>query len=33
MHIGVACGAKRNQVPLHIIAGLAAELSVVNFQI
>ena len=33
MHIPVACGAKRDQVLLGIVAALAAKLPVVNLQI
>jgi hypothetical protein len=33
MHSGVACIAKRNQVRLRIVAGLAAKLLVMNFKI
>jgi len=33
MHSGVACRAKRNQVLLRIIAGLAAKLFVVNLKV
>jgi hypothetical protein len=33
MHIGVACGAKRNEVPLRIVTGVAAEFLVVDLQI
>ena len=33
MHSGMACRAERNQVLLAVIAGLAAELLVVNFEI
>ena len=32
MHGGVACGAKRNQVRLRIVAGPAAKLLVVNLK-
>jgi len=33
MHSGVACRAKRNQVLLRTIAGLAAKLFVVNLKV
>jgi hypothetical protein len=33
MYRGVACRTKGNQVPLGIVAGLAAEFLVVNFQV
>ena len=33
MHSGVACRAKRNQVPLAIITGTTAKLLVVDFKI
>jgi hypothetical protein len=33
MDRGVTCGTKRNQVLLGIVAGVAAEFFVVNFEI
>jgi len=33
MHSGVACRAQRNEILFGIVAGLAAKLFVVNFQI
>jgi hypothetical protein len=33
MQVGVACSAKCDQIAFGIIAGLAAELFVMNFQV
>jgi hypothetical protein len=33
MHMGVACGAECDQVLVGVMAGMAAKLFVVNFQV
>jgi hypothetical protein len=33
MHSGVACRTKRNQVLLRVVAGVAAEFFVVDFEV